>query len=468
MQLLLFALGLSWLSHPHGQPLWPACGQSTRVSAYELDVRLEPELGRIEAQALVFIAPEDLPESGVLTFFLHGELRVESVSSGGRALTHHDQRVFYDADYSLVANRVTVALDGAELMDGLSVRYAGHFHPSRARSPSDYMRIDRDGVHLRAFGYSPWFPILLAADADSHPVAFLGVRIDTPAEFVPVFVGEPLDSYLADGRRISEWAAECELQQAQLTARRYRVTERDGLHLYALPDDASQTSLDSILSFVEAFEQACGRAYGPRPAGQSLHVLQMTAFGDIASGNVIGLSESSWRQFDQLSWPKQPLAHELVHDYVALRVPGSDPLHALVVEGFPSYFHLPILAELDEGASMERGMRAVEREYLVRRGAASADLPERPLSGIRPDQIGAYKDRFVLNDRALLFCDALRRSLGPEGFTALCRTLFAREQIDRTSFERLLREHLEEGAADVPLDTWLDTTDYPDALRLPR
>jgi len=59
------------------------------------------------------------------------------------------------------------------------------------------------------------------------------------------------------------------------------------------------------------------------------------------------------------------------------------------------------------------------------------ELPlEKPLYEIRADEIGVYKDRFVLHDRAPPFLDWLRRPMGETGFFEWARQLFALDSLD--------------------------------------
>ena len=117
---------------------------------------------------------------------------------------------------------------------------------------------------------------------------------------------------------------------------------------------------------------------------------------------------------------------------------------------------------LGEGI-LARTMERVARAYLGRR-AAGQGLPEVPLTELGPDDVGLYKDVFVLNDRALLFCDWLRRGMGAEGFGEFTRRLFALERLDRTRLEALVEEFLPGTRDDLGL--WLDTTEYPEHFRL--
>ena len=439
-----------------------AQADDVQVAAYELDVRFEPDQGTLDGTALVFVDPDEVAGDH-LTFYLHGELRVDGVFVGGKSVAVSSERVFYESDYSLIATRARFSVDGLDLGEGIAVRYSGPFHPSRARSPSDYMRIDRDGVHLRSFGYSLWFPVFLGPEADSHEVSFLLVRLDTPEEFVSVFTGTRFEETVSAGRRVSQWEATCDLFEAQCTARRFDVTESEGTHVYSLRDASSRAQVPAITGFVERFNALAREAYGRLPGSEQTHVVQMTAFGDIASGNTIGIAEGSWRGFGQTEWARSTLAHELIHAYVSVSIRRNDPLYALVVEGFPSYFHLPVLDSILGEGFLDRTMERIERDYLSRRDNGGP-LPELALTAITPDRIGLYKDTFVLNDRALLFCHYLRRRMGTETFGELTRALFAVDRLDRSAFEALVAEHAPDLGEDLAL--WLDGTEFPDRFRI--
>ncbi|MCA1756250.1 MAG: hypothetical protein LC649_02185, partial [Bacteroidales bacterium] len=112
-------------------------------------------------------------------FWLHGELMVDSVTVDGKAHTFTSEDVFYTLNYSYIANRTVVS--GIDRGENLSLRvwYSGFMNPSRTRSLSDYMRIDRDeGVYLRSYGYSLWFPLFLDDSGDRGSADFRRVTVD--------------------------------------------------------------------------------------------------------------------------------------------------------------------------------------------------------------------------------------------------------------------------------------------------
>lgn len=457
----------------------PALSQSVAPSAaagvppaYRVHVRLEPA-GQSLAARVEMRFPGTPPgprgAADTLVFLLHGELRVDSVAVGGVAAPFTQRPRFWELDYALVANEVRVPLEGLDLSRGVTVRYAGPMHASRARSPSDYMRIDADGAALRGYFYSPWFPVR-DEGMDPEPISFERVEIDTPAELTAVFTGDRLEERTEGGRRVSTWRApDLPLADAQLTARRYDRVEGEGVTLYALPDSASRAAADRLLGTVEAWQEFYRSHFGTPRGGSELHVLEMPRFGDIASGNVIGIARDGWTGFDPGSWQGRTLAHEMVHAYVQVPTPSDDPLYALVIEGFPSYFHLPALEATLGDAWYRSWIAATDSAYVERRrtgrGRRGAALPaEKPIDRITPEEIGAYKDAFVLNDRVPLFLDWVRRRLGDEAFFDWARELFARDTMSRAAFVASLAPRLGSGGAE-DLRLWLSTTEYPERFR---
>jgi hypothetical protein len=449
----------------------PAHAQSSPPE-YRMRLRIEPAEATLDASVEMRFpdaaaGPRALADT--LVFLLHGELWADSVAVGGVPAPFTQHPRLWELDYALVANEVRVPLEGLDLSRGVTVRYAGPMHASRARSPSDYMRIDADGAALRGYFYSPWFPVQ-DQGMDPAPISFERVEIETPAEFTAVFTGDRLEERREGGRWVSVWRApDLPPADAQLTARRWRRIEGEGVTLHALPDSVSRAAADRLLGTVEAWQAFYRSHYGTPRGGAQLHVLEMPRFGDIASGNVIGIARDGWIGFEPGSWQGRTLAHEMVHAYVQVPTPSDDPLYALVIEGFPSYFHLPAL-EVTQGAEYyRRWIAETDSAYVERRrtgrGRRGAALPtEKPIDAIPPDEIGTYKDAFVLNDRVPLFLAWVRRRLGDDAFFAWARELFARDALSRDAFVASLAPRLGSGGAE-DLRLWLSTTEYPDRFR---
>lgn len=462
-----------------------ALGQSVRAKSYELDVTFRPDSAGLRGLATVQLEVAGSPDDQI-RFYLHGELEVLAVRGGpydeagdGTPLPFEQEKVHYRSDYSLVATRVTVD-PPQDRISRLHIEYAGPFHPSRARSPSDYMRIAADGVYLRAYGYSLWFPVFLEARADDYNVSFSRVTLRTPPDLVPVFVGERVDERIGDDERVSIWTAkDVPIFAAQVTARPYTLHEDEGYFVYSLPDSTSREKAGTILAFTRSITSLAQSRYRAATALGQMHVMQMPRYGDISSYNVVGISGSVWSEFDpatslvaprgwQSSWATRTLAHELIHPFVQVSTALADPLWALVVEGFPAYFHLPLLAEVAGEQWYAGYMADVQVSYLEKRESGTdrrgRRLPaEKPLLKLTPEDLSRYKDRFVIADRALLFFDYLRDRMGREAFFDFTRTLFNRPSLDAASFRAVVLEHLP--GAEEDLRIWLESTEYPDHLR---
>jgi len=365
---------------------------------------------------------------------------------------------------------VAVETGGEDLGRGMTVVYGGVFNPSRARSQSDYMRIDPDGMLLRAYYYSVWFPVFLDADEDSHRVDFNHVVLRTPEDFTTVFTGTHRGDRVEDGIRISTWQApDAELFAAQCTSRRFDISSLGNIRLYSERNETSKAAAARIAGAVAKLEEIYRRDYREDAVPGQLHVMQMPLYGAIASGNVIGITSEDWDGFTDSFDDQRILAHELVHPFVQLKTSLDDPLVALAVEGFPAYMHLPAMGELLGWDGYEAWIARTEEAYLRRRETGTDRRgrhlpPEKPIVEIGFDEIGLYKDGLVLGDRAVLFQHWLRAQMGSERFRGFTRELFRSESGSYTAFRGLLRRHLPD--ADEEIDVWLETTDFPPGIQL--
>ena len=112
-------------------------------------------------------------------------------------------------------------------------------------------------------------------------------------------------------------------------------------------------------------------------------------------------------------------------------------------------------------------MKKIEKGYLSkkqtgkdRRGNA---LPaEKPILNISFDEIGDYKDLFILSDRARLFLYDLWTEMGNDQFDQFLKELFQLDSINYRVFEKLVLKYLPNYKND--LNTWLNTNDYPNLL----
>lgn len=443
--------------------------QDLRVKSYELDVTFAPKEHSMKGKAVIHFNPTPV-KIEKMVFYLHGELSVESLELDGEKIPFSSDLVFYPSDYSAVAVKVEAPIAKFDPSKALTVMYSGWFNPSRARAISNYMRIDSDGVLLRAYGYSLWFPIFLESRQDSYEVSFPSVIIRTPADFVSVFTGNRLKDYLEGETRISQWQADhVNLYFAQCTAQRYTVLKKEGYHIYSYHDLQSQETAKKILSFAQQLEALYRKYYKKEASAEQLHIMQMPQYGDISSGNVVGMSDETWKDFKERSYSGWTLAHELVHPFVRIEIPQSEPIFALVIEGFPSYFDLPVMAELLGDEYPDKLLQWKEDNYIKMRetGKDRRDNPlppEKSLLEITADEVGEYKDLFILSDRALFFFNYLREKMGKSTFWEFTGELFKQKTLDYSILEKIILKYLPGAGEDIYL--WLKTTKYPEKFRL--
>jgi hypothetical protein len=446
-----------------------------QVRTYELDVAFHPHSAAMNALADITFQPvPTAPDS--LTFYLHGELSVDSIMWEGVSVRFAQEKVYYFFDYSLIANRVAVDRAGRSLSSGISVFYQGYLNPSRVRSRSDYMRVDAGGVLLRAYGYSPWFPIFLETWQSSYRVSFPSVTIRTPRELRTVFVGTKLEEREEEGQRVTEWRAlEVDLVDAQCSAQRWEVTSRGEVHAYHNPTGPSRRAAAHLLEFGEQLATLYRRYYRSDAVTPEVYFMEMPRFGEISSSNVVGLPATGWRAFEQMDMTNDTVAHEiatigheLVHAFVRPQMDYADPLWAFMMEGFPSYFHKPVLAELTGEERYRSGMRRTERIYLQNREearAGSEQIPlEKPLLDITAEEMPLYKDRFLLGDRGSLFFNYLRTRMGSDRFFEFTQELFSKDTLDVGRLEGTILTYLPDAREDVR--TWLMTSEYPERFHL--
>jgi hypothetical protein len=437
------------------------------VNSYEIDATFRPADASVHALVRIGFTPGSAG-GGELVFYLHGELGVDSILAGGNRVDFTQERVFHEDDYSLVANRVAVHTAGLDLAGGIVVGYSGPLNPSVVKARSNYMRVDSGGVFLRSLGYSLWFPVFVDSWRKSHETAFPRVVIRTPEPFTAVFAGKRIRAWNEAGLNVSEWSADrLELFAAQCTARPFELLREGGLHLYHLPSETSGRKAGDIAAFAARLESVYAEYYRRAVSAEQLHIAQMPRYGDISSGNMIGISDEVWNRFEATDWQGLTVAHELVHPYV--RVPCSPEMEAFVIEGFPGYFYLPALAGILGEDWYAKFLARTERAYINRRETGKnrrgARLPEeKPILDIGAAEIGTYKDTFVLNDRVRLFFDFLRRRMGNARFFEFATALVNEEFLDYATLEKVIENHLPGSSGDVR--TWLRTSDFPAGFRI--
>jgi len=243
------------------------------VEQYELDITFIPEEARIDGRAAIrFDRKADYRDTAVC--YLHGEIWVDSIICANERIPIDQKRIPCDYNYSGIATEIRFPLHAAADSDCVTVFYQGPMHASTVASPSNYMRIEDDGVYLRSYGYSLWFPIFLSARQNDYTVDFAPVRIRTPADFRSVFVGEKTGEWFENGRRVSEWTAiNISLISVQCVARRFQITSGNGIILHHLPDSLSVTMASRILDFTRKLIAQFGERYRKSIGSETYYIV---------------------------------------------------------------------------------------------------------------------------------------------------------------------------------------------------
>ncbi len=486
MQLMAFSSVIQLSQHPNQMIRYPLLlffafllsGTSAQeISKYDINVRFFPEdasmWGYPVANDAFMRGTAEIAFEGSfedsLAFYLHGELEIDSILMEGKSVEFITEKVLYEEDYSMVATRFAFGTRDLDNGNELVIAYSGFFNPSRARSLSDYMHIQKEkGVFLRATGYSNWFPFPEGMDIFDK-VPFGKVTVTTPRRFKTVVSGVLEQEVCDDQLCETTWnPGTSSLFGVQCTARPYEVQRQGAVTLYHV-GGAEQAA--SILRFCEELTTFYASNYRPAADLETLHIIEMPKYGDISSDNVVGISTSVYENFLEDFYAKSTLAHELVHPYVSLPLPEDSPLTALVMEGFPSFFHLYAMHRLQprEEFDLEQMMIRVERSYMKKKSTGEDRrgnrLPEeKAILAITKEEISVYKDLFILSDRVRLFLYDLYKRMGVEAYDSFLKELFQQSDLEEMKFRGLILQYLpdDEGR----LNLWLRSTDYPSDLRL--
>jgi hypothetical protein len=447
----------------------PLTYSSTEMAtSYELEIEFTPQSSHMTGMAIVEFSPQ--LTSGTKTFYLHGELEVESITLDEEEIEFRAQPVFYNSNYSLIANEVTFETAETSADARLKITYQGFFNPSSTRSPSDYMRIDGDGVFLRSYGYSLWFPVFLETSQDVYHSNFNSARFKIPKSYKLIFVGEKTSEEIVAGQAISTWVAkDVSIRDLQVTARPYETLSVGTINIYHLNSDKSQESAKKIAGFAAQLFEYYSAHYKENTNIQNLNLLEMPKYGDISSSNMVGISSDTFQGFEESDYTKRTIAHELVHPFVSVPVKRSDAIYVLATEGFPSYFHLMALKEVSGTELYNDFLLRVQNYYLKNKGVAkdrwgNTRPDEVPLMLIPADAMSEYKDDYILWGRTKLFFTYLLRKMGDKVFDEFAKELFNQEELTEAVFLALCENYLPKHTEEI--NRWLYTNDYPDQFRI--
>lgn len=452
--------------------------QSQKVNSYTIDAEFFSDDAKMFNNPVsrdAFMRANTLVEFSEVTssdiiFYLHGELEIDSILSGNNKIEYKDEKVLFDYSYNMIALKVTFNSFNISTEKKLHVYYSGFFNPSRTRSLSDYMHINKnDGVYLRSYGYSLWFPIFLESKQDSYEADFKSVTIKLPETFKCVVGGELIKEYVSNGHYTAIWKPGItDFLGVQCTARNYSINSKDGVFVYYL---FNKSSSEKVLNYALELKKLYSENLRSINNSLPLFIMEMPEYGDISSGNIVGISEKLFNTFEDDLNSKFTIAHELVHPYVYISISKDNPFYAFVIEGFPSFFQVWAVKRTSPNNeyNLKESMKRVEKSYIQKRKTGKNwrgnALPiEKAILEITFDEIGTYKDNFILNDRVWLFFYDIWNKMGDDKFDNFLKKLFLFDFINYKNFEELIIEFIPDYKE--KLNTWLNTTDYPDEMHL--
>ena len=452
--------------------------QAQKVSDYTIDVHFFP----IDAQMWGYPVSDksfmrgrakvEFSDSNfdTLTFYLHGELKIDSITSGKAATKYKSEKVFYDHDYSNVGLKTSIDFPNAIRENTIVVYYSGFMNPSRSRSLSDYMRINKEeGVFLRGNYYSPWFPIFQKPYEDDYEVNFKNITLKLPSSFKAVVTGELLSESIEDKTYMAKWRpGRTKTSDIQCVAQQYEVIVMDNIYVYYLDDLQSG---EKIIEYTQKLKKLFHSNLRNVQNASPLYIIEMPEYGNISSQNVIGISSDLYKNFDTNLRSKLTIAHELVHPYVVIPITKENPLSSLIIEGFPSFFYLYGLTKISEseGFDLKEYMKRIEKNYITKKQTGKDSKgnllpPEKAILKISFDEIGQYKDLFILSDRAILFLYQLWNEMGDINYDKFLKELFQLNSIDYKILETLIVKYIPN--YENNLNIWLNTNDYPKSLQV--
>jgi hypothetical protein len=407
---------------------------------------------------------------GKPVFHLHGECRVDSAFYNGIPLETETEKVKFYYNYSLLALKIIPKNISLKPSDTVEIYYSGFMHPSKARSLSDYMHISKEnGVFLRSYGYSLWFPVWEHAEDIRYKADFKSIKIRMPSDFRAVVAGKLVSEQITDKYYVSEWQPGLQrITDIQCTAQRFKTESQNNVSVYYLQD---KHAAEDILNYSLRLKSFFEKQFKSPPTEAELFIAEMPKYGNISAANTIGLASDLFNSFTKNIHAKSTIAHELLHPYLLINTDYDNRIAALVYEGFPSFFQVYALSKTipDSIYSVKKVMNSTQKNYLKKRETGltmrgSKLPPEKAVLDISFDEIGAYKDNFVLSDRVWLFFYFLWRQMGDKQFDAFVKALFQLDTIDYAIFRDLIQDYLPESEADMNI--WLNTTEFPAKFRI--
>ena len=297
-------------------------------------------------------------------FYLHSELRIDSILLNGGKIKYQTEKIPYRYNYNGLALKVKMQQSQHLKTSTLKICYSGFFHPSKVRSLSDYMRINKNsGVFLRGYGYSLWFPVFISPNEDAYTTNFKRISVTTPKKFACVLNGQHIKEKTTESKRITIWSpGKQNISNIQCVAAPFHQTTRNHIKFYHQTEDANKSQ---VIAFIDTLQAFYSNTYKNVSSSELIYLVEMPEYGNISADNMIGITTGVIENFNTALSAKATIAHELVHAYVIMPVQKTNPMYAFIKEGFPSFFHLYALDQLlpEKEFSLSAYMSKIKNAY---------------------------------------------------------------------------------------------------------
>ncbi|MFC2103657.1 hypothetical protein ACFLSS_04430, partial [Bacteroidota bacterium] len=290
--------------------------RAQNVSSYEIYVEFFPDSAQMynypvssdafmKAHSMVVLSEVTNDD---LFFYLHGELKIDSILAGNKKIEYGAEKVLFDYSYNMVALQVTIGASNVTSKKVLNIYYSGFLNPSRARGLSDYMYINQSkGVFLRSYGYSLWFPIFLKSRQDSYEADFKNITIKLPSSYKCIVGGELINEFVENDIYTAIWKpGVTDLHDIQCAAQNYKINSRNNVFVYYISDKSNS---DKILDYAIKLKNLYSENLKNDNESLPLFIMEMPKYGDISSSNVVGISEQNFNSFNDGLISKKTIAH---------------------------------------------------------------------------------------------------------------------------------------------------------------
>jgi len=368
---------------------------------YRLQVRIEPALHTLEAEAWIQHPPES-------RFYLYKGLSVRQVIADGKPVAFHADSAAARLPYAADAGAVAVDTQDVQLLD---VKYGGEI----SQVVSGVNMITADLVELAL--YSAWFPMFQAMKWYSFEL-----EATLPKGFVTTTNGLEKVQREQEGRGVTVWASYKPGDDIVLLASPHLqklVREGEGIHIemyyHRLPEQLLRSKMDGLLAGINRFSSLYGAprvkgvlrlVYSPR-SGWGYSRIPLIVVSEERAQQVLSLDNGEARDF-------RDNCHELAHFWWSVADP--DTPDDWINEGLAEFTAFRFTEERYGEAFAE--VRLAEYRQNATKSKTSNSIAE-------TETASADREINRYDKATLMFLEAQRR-FGKEPLDKLLKTFYTR------------------------------------------